>query len=468
MSRGMKHASFLLILPMLAACTVGPDYVRPAAPAAPFFKEGIGWHPADPQDAMPRGAWWRIYRDPTLDKLESRVVVSNQNVAQAAANWRAAVALIKVAQAAALPSLSVGPGASLAQGGSGGSGNGGVRTNYSLEASASWDLDVWGRIRREVEASRAAAAISEADLAAATLSAQSALATAYFELRGSDAQIALLNRTVIAYQRSLTITQNQYRAGTVAQSDVAAAETQLATARASAIALGVARAQYEHAIAVLAGLPPAELSLPAGPLARDVPVVPAGVPSDLLQRRPDIAAAERLMAEQNANIGVAIAAYYPDVTLSALFGYAGNPLGSLISTANRVWSLGAAASETVFEGGARAGNVAAARADYDAAVAAYRQTVLNAFQQTEDALSTLRIEQNQAAAQAVAVSAAERTLTIVLNEYRAGTVAYTAVVVAQAEALSSEESAVLLRQDRLVQSVALIAALGGGWQAPPP
>ena len=461
----MKAASLLLILPLLAACTVGPDYVRPSAPMTPFFKEGIGWKPADPRDAAARGAWWQIYNDPDLDRLEARVVVDNQNVREAEANWRAAVALIRVAQSAALPTLSLAPGASLAQGGTSSSANSGVRTTYSLEASGSWDIDVWGRIRREVEASKAAAAVSAADLASATLSAQVALATAYFELRGSDAQIALLKRTVVAYQRSLTITQNQYRAGTVGQADVAAAETQLATAQTTEISLGVARAQYEHAIAVLAGLPPADLTLPPGMLARDVPVVPAGVPSALLQRRPDIAAAERLMAEQNANIGVAVAAYYPDITLSALFGYAGNPIGSLISTANRVWSLGASADETLFEGGARSAEVAEARANYDAAVAAYRQSVLTAFQQVEDALSTLRIDQLQATASDAAVDAAQRTERITLNEYRAGTVAYTSVVVAQAAALGDEETSVQIRQDRLVQSVALISALGGGWDA---
>ncbi len=322
---------------------------------------------------------------------------------------------------------------------------------------------MWGRIRRQIESDVAAAQVSAADLANATLSAQALLATYYFELRYQDALDKLLTDTVAAYAETLRITRNQYNAGVPTRRTCAAAQTQLDSTQALLVNVGVLRAQYEHAIAVLTGAAPADLTILPGALASDVPATPPGVPSTLLQRRPDIAAAERTMQQQNALIGVQIAAFYPDITLSALYGYSGNPLGSLIQAANRVWSLGAAATETLFEGGLRNSEVAAARAAYDAAVASYRQTVLTAFQQVEDELAALRILERQAGATAHAVQSAQRSTQIALNTYRAGTAAYTNVITQQTALLADQETALGVQEQRLLASVTLVQALGGGF-----
>jgi len=445
---------------------VGPNYARPTAPVAPKFKELAGWKPSEPRDGIDRGAWWSVFADADLDRLERQVEVSNQNVKQAEAAYREAVALIHEAQSSLFPTLSVAPGVARSQSSAGGSSfGGGLRTQYSVEGTASWDLDVWGKIRRQVESQAAAAQASAADLANAKLSAQGALATAYFELRGADSLEQLLADSVGDYQRSLQIAQNQYDAGTASRGDVLAADVQVQSTKALLVAAGVARAQYEHAIAVLTGHPPADLTLAAAPLTVHVPVVPAGVPSELLERRPDIAAAERTLQQQHALIGVAIAGYYPTISLSALFGYAGNPLGSLFNVGNQVWSLGASASETLFQGGYQSATVAAARAGYDASVAAYRQTVLTAFQQVEDELSDLRILQLQQQAEDSTVAAARRAVDVTLNEYRAGTVAYTSVITEQTALLSAQQAQLTVQQSRLVASVTLIQALGGGWDA---
>jgi NodT family efflux transporter outer membrane factor (OMF) lipoprotein len=455
-----------LALALLAAgCKMGPHYARPDAPAAPAFKELAGWKPSTPRDGFDRGAWWSVYDDTRLDSLERQVVVSNQNVLAAEAAYRQAKALVREARASLFPTLSVAPGVTRGNAsGMSGSG-GGTRTQYTAEGTASWDLDVWGRIRRQVESQAAAAEVSAADLANAQLSAQGSLATDYFELRSADSLARLLRDTLVAYDHALRITQNQYDAGTVSRADVLAAQVQVQSAQALLVAAGVARAQYEHAIAVLTGHPPSDLTIPEAPLATAVPVVPAGVPSALLERRPDIAAAERTMKAENALIGVAIAAYYPDITLTAVFGFAGDPLANVFNAANRVWSLGAAASETLFQGGYQTAAVAAARAGYDNAVATYRQTVLSAFQQVEDDLSGLRILQRQAEAEDALVSAARRAVDVMLNEYQAGTVAYTSVITEQEQLLSAQQAALTVRQNRLVDSVALIQALGGGWDA---
>ena len=321
---------------------------------------------------------------------------------------------------------------------------------------------MWGRIRRQVESDVAAAQVSAADLANATLVAQATLATDYFELRYQDALEKLLTDTVAAYTDALRITQNQYNAGTANPSDVASAQTQLDTTRAELVNVGVLRAQYEHAIAVLTGVAPAELTIQPGVLAADAPVAPGVIPATLLQRRPDVAAAERTMQQQNALIGVQVAAFYPDISLSAVYGYSGSPLGSLIEAANRVWSLGASATETLFEGGLRNSEVAAARAAYDASVATYRQTVLTAFQQVEDQLSNLRILEQQAVATAQAVRSAQRSVQIALNTYRAGTAVYTNVITQQTALLGDQQSALSVQEQRLVASVTLVQALGGG------
>lgn len=461
---------------LLAGCMVGPDYKQPDAPVSVAYKElSPGWKISTPADTMDKGAWWLVFNDPLLDKLESEVNVSNQTLKEFAAAYREAQDVVQAARGQLFPVITLDANGTRSKSGIGSFGGGSsvagfgqstsarLRSNFSLEANSSWDLDVWGRIRRTIESDVASAQASDADLANARLSAQASLASDYFQLRAADATQALLNDAVAQFNKSLQITLNQYNAGTAARSDVITAQTQVQTTQAQAVGVGVARAQFEHAIAVLTGHPPADLTIAPGTLAKDVPVVPPSVPSTLLERRPDIAAAERQMQEENALIGVAVAAFYPDISLSGLFGYSGTPLGSLISASNQLWSLGASATQSVFQGGTLAAQTAAARAAYDASVATYRQTVLTALQQVEDELSGLRILEQQSAAQAVAVDSARRAVGIALNEYRAGTQAYTTVVVAQTTALSDEETAVTIQQDRLMASVALIEALGGGW-----
>jgi NodT family efflux transporter outer membrane factor (OMF) lipoprotein len=446
------------------------------------YKELAGWVPAHPADIDPKGEWWSIYHDPLLDSLEARIAISNQNVKTYAAQYAEAQAVVQETRAQLFPVLGATAGvtrSSVGKGTSGtsgftttsgsttiASGSGGVtRTQYVLEGTASWDLDLWGRIRRQVQSDVAAAQVSAADLQNATLSAQGSLATDYMELRYQDSLGDLLRATVKAYQQALAITRNQVQAGTTSPADEAAAETQLATAQASLVNVDESRGQYEHAIAVLAGLTPADLTIPHAPLASVVPVPPTGVPATLLQRRPDIAASERMMDEENALIGVQVAAFYPDVTLSADFGWEGGPIGMLISAANRVWSLGANATETLFEGGERSAAVAAARDAYDASVATYRQTVLSALQNVEDELVALKVLQSQAAAEAYAVATAQRSVSIALNEYEAGTQAYTTVITEQTALFTNQQAALQVQEQRLIASVALVQALGGGWNA---
>ncbi len=464
----MKSIPICLLALLLGGCMVGPDYKRPPAEMPAAFKEAPppGWKLATPNDAADRGAWWSIYNDKLLDTLERQIDITNQTLKQAEASYRSAQAQIQVARGALFPTLSVSPGVTRSSGGTGGSsfGRGNTtETSYSLQGNASWELDLWGRIRRGVESDVAAAQASAAYVANARLSAQASLASDYFQLRASDSLIRLVSDTVGQYQRALQITQNQYDAGVAARSDVITAQTQLLTTQAQLINAGVARAQYEHAIAVLTGHAPSDLTIDPAPLANTVPAIPPALPASLLERRPDIAAAERTMQQENALIGVAVAAFYPAVDLTAAFGYAGNPLGSLISAANRVWSLGANATETLFEGGTLTAQVKVARANYDAEVAAYRQTVLTALQQVEDGLSGSRILEQQAGAEDAAVRAAYQAVQIALNEYQAGTQAYTTVVTAQTTALSNAETALTIQLDRLVDTVSLIEALGGGW-----
>lgn len=459
---------YLFLCLALAGCMVGPDYQKPDAPASPAFKELAGWKIGQPADSAGKGAWWSVYRDPELDRLERMVAVSNQTVKQFEAQYLNAEAQVAFARAGLFPTVGLSGGATRNGSGVGSASfrsGGGSRsaTQYSITGSAAWDLDVWGRIRRLVESSTAAAQVSAADLANAQLSAQAALAVDYFDLRAEDALGQLLAETATAYQRALTITENQYRAGTLSSIDYVTALAQLQSVQATAVAVGVQRQQYEHAIALLTGHAPSELTIAPAPLAADVPVLPPGLPSTLLERRPDIAAAERTMQQENALVGVQIAAYYPDISLSALGEYAGYPLGQLISASNQLWSLGAAGTEVLFNGGLRAADVAAARANYDTSVAAYRQTVLTAFQQVEDALSSLRILEQQARAEAIAVNSTRRAVEATLNAYRAGTVVYTSVITEQTQLLSNQQAALAVQQSRLVASVALIEALGGGW-----
>jgi NodT family efflux transporter outer membrane factor (OMF) lipoprotein len=451
---------------------VGPDYQRPEAPVPVAYKELQGWTVAQPQDAADRGVWWSIYHDPELDRLEREVEVSNQTVKQFEAEYRNAVALVAQARASLFPTVTFTPsvtrGAGLGGGGSGASSAGGgggsaPRTQYSVEGAIDWTPDIWGKVRRQVESQVALAQVNDADLANAKLSAQMTLAVDYFDLRAEDSLEDLLRETVAAYQRAFDIVNNQYRAGTSSSADSVTAQAQLEGARAQLAGVGVQRAIYEHAIAVLTGHPPADLTIPHAPLTSRVPVLPPGLPSTLLQRRPDIAAAERAMQEQNALIGVQVAAFYPVISLSTLAGFVGSPLSQLFTVANRVWSLGASASETLFQGGARTAAVEAARATYDQSVANYRQVVLTALQQVEDELSSLRILEQQGRAEAIAVAAAQKAVDVLFNQYRAGTVAYTNVITEQETLLADQQAALAVQQSRLVASVTLVTALGGGW-----
>jgi NodT family efflux transporter outer membrane factor (OMF) lipoprotein len=471
---------------LLSGCMVGPDYHRPPAPVAATFKELPGWRLANPQDSAPKGAWWESFGDPLLDRLELQIDQGNQTLREQAAAYANAQALVDEARANLFPTLTGTAGVTRSSSGRGGStfstgsvitqtgtgvtttgtGTGGsvARTSYSLQGNADWTIDIWGAVRRQVENNVASAQASAALLANVRLSEQALLATDYLDLRVTDALQRVLDETVRNDTESLRITTNQYNAGVAARSDVLTAQAQLDAARSSAVNVGVARAQYEHAIAVLIGRPPALLAVPTVPSVPPVPDTPGLLPSTLLERRPDVASAERSMKAENALIGVAVAAYYPQITLSALFGYAGNPLGALISSANRVWSLGASASDAIFQGGARTAAVRAARASYDESVATYRQTVLTAFQQVEDALSGLRILAQQAVIQRQAVADAQHASQIALNEYRAGTQAYTAVITAQNTLLSAQQTELSIEESRLTDAVALIQALGGGWR----
>jgi NodT family efflux transporter outer membrane factor (OMF) lipoprotein len=458
------------ILPV--GCMVGPDYVRPAAEVPAAYKEDRLWKPASPSDHLPRGPWWEVFGDPQLNALEPQVAVANQNVQVAAAQLREAQTLVEQAQAGLFPTLSADASVVRSQSKIGGgqvpvSVGGPTVTTHQLSLSLPWEIDLWGRVARQVESNRASAEASAADLESVRLSAQATLAQDYFLLRIADAQKRVLDRSVAAYKRALEITQNRYAAGVVSKVDVVQADTQLKTAQALAIEVGVQRSQLEHAIAVLSGRPPAVLALPPGAPPGRPPAIPAGVPSQLLERRPDIASAERKVAAANAQIGVAEAAYFPTLTLSAGGGYQGTSFSQVLSAGNRFWSLGPALAGTLFDAGLRRAQTAQAIAAYDAGVATYRQAVLTGFQEVEDNLAALRILAREAAAQEAAVAAARRSVELNFNQYKAGTVTYLNVVTAQTAQLNAELTAVSLLGRRLSASVALIKALGGGWHQPP-
>lgn len=476
------------MLALLAACTVGPNYVRPTAEVPAAYKEMEGWKVAEPKDHLVHGAWWEIFNDPELNGLEEQVNISNQNVAIAEAQFRQARALVQVARAGYFPTATIGASFTRSLGSSsvGGSTSSSTRSgtsskppskssdtststsphsNFLLPASVSWEPDLWGRIRRTVEASRASAQASAADLEGVRLLVQAELAQDYFQLRTLDAQKQLLEATAIAYQKFLDLTKNRYAKGVASKLDVLSAETQLKTTQAQAIDVGVQRAQLEHAIALLVGKPASLFSIPVRPLSTVPPAIPVGLPSELLERRPDIAAAERLMAAANAQIGVAMAAYYPTVTLSASGGFEASSLAKWLTWPSRFWSVGAAISETVFDGGLRRAQTDQARAVYEGNVASYRQTVLTGFQEVEDNLASLRILDEEAQVQDEAVKAAEQSVTFTVNQYRAGTVSYLNVIVAQTIALSNQRTAIDILGRRMSACVLLVKALGGGWNA---
>jgi NodT family efflux transporter outer membrane factor (OMF) lipoprotein len=471
------------ILMIFTACAVGPDYVRPTAEVPPSYKEIEGWKVAEPKDHLTRGAWWKIFNDPELNGLEEEVNISNQNIIVAEAQFRQARALVQVARAGYFPTITIGssftrslassnvggaPGSSSAAGASGTSSKSVSTTttpisNYLLPASASWEPDLWGRVRRTVEASETSAQASAADLEGIRLLVQAEVAQDYFQLRTLDAQKELLDATVIAYQKFLDLTKNRYASGVASKLDVLSAETQLKTTQAQAIDVGVQRAQLEHVIALLCGRPASLFSIPVAALSTSPPAIPVGIPSKLLERRPDIAGAERRVASANAQIGVAIAAYYPNITLSASGGFNAIDLAKWLTWPSRFWSVGAAVAETVFEGGLRRAQTAQARAAYDATVASYRQAVLTGFQEVEDNLAALRILQEEAQVQDEAVRAAAQSVASTTNEYKAGTVSYLNVLIAQTIALGNQRSAIDILGRRMAASVLLVKALGGGW-----
>ena len=456
-ARGISLAALGLALPLVGCAAVGPDYQRAAAIVPAQYKEMKGWKLATPRDDFAKGEWWKLFGDPELNTLEAQVAISNQTLKADEANYREALALIAEARAGLYPVLNFNPSLTRA------SSQGQVSDLLNAQVSGSWPLDVWGKVRRAIEQQGAGAQVSAADLANATLSAQSALALAYVQLLQADALDNLLLDTVKEYKHSLEISQNQYNAGTAAKSDVITAQALVLAAQAQEIAVGVTRGQNEHAIAVLMGRPPSGLSIPRSKLPPDIPKIPVSVPSALLERRPDIAAAERTMQEQNAAIGVAIAGYYPDITLSGAFGYYGDPFVKAIAGANPVWSYGLSLAQPLFNGGLTDAQVEAARQTYQSSVAAYRQTVLTAFQQVEDQLAAIPILTHELGVQTEAVKAAKQAVQIALNEYSAGTQNFTTVVTAQATELSDEESALTSRAQRMSAAVNLVVALGGGW-----
>jgi NodT family efflux transporter outer membrane factor (OMF) lipoprotein len=467
----------------LAGCAVGPHYARPTAPTPQSYGEAKLWTTAAPADTLTRGNWWQLFNDPALDELEHRVNISNQNIAAAEAAYRGSLALVREARAAYLPTVTLDAGATRSGSGSRGvalgtsvggtttttttgAGGGSTSTLYQVSLGATWEPDVWGRIRRTVENARENAQASEADLAAARLSAQALLATDYFQLRETDAEFTLVRKTVEAYERSLQITQNQYNAKIVAKIDVLQAQTQLQTTQSQLAGLEQQRTTLEHAISMLIGTAAGSFGLPEADWIATVPDVPIDIPSSLLQRRPDIAAAERLVAAANAEIGVQEAGYFPSFDLTGSGGSAAAMLNQLFTAPARIWSLGLTASEIVFDAGLNRARTAAARASYDQAVANYRQTVLSAFQGVEDQLAATLVMARQYALLKEASAAADAAEIITLNEYRAGKIVYTDVVVAQAAALSARRSLVQSAVARQSTAIALIQALGGGWSAP--
>ena len=467
--RASRGALSCVLVTALCACSLAPRYERPVTPQPPAFKEapaaGSTWFPAAPADELDRGPWWHLFDDPVLSGLVAQVEVSNQNVAAAVARYAQAEALVSEQRAALFPALALDGGVTHT-GGRGSAQNRG--NNFQLSLGASWEPDVWGQLRLAVTSAEASAAASAADLAAAKLSAQAALATDYFALREADNEIKLLTAAVDAYSKSLRITQNQYDVGIAQRTDVLQAQTQLETTQANLVSMVGQRARLEHAIALLIGKAPAEVTLPAGEWNPKVPPVPLVVPSELLQRRPDIAAAERAVAAANAQIGIQRAAYFPRLGLSGSLGAAGSTLPALLSASASVWSLGLSVAQTVFDAGAIAARVQGAQAARDVTIANYRQTVLTAFQGVEDQLSAIRSLAEQEGARRAASADADRTEQLTLNQYLQGQVPYTTVVTAQVTALSARQTLSQLMSSREAAAIGLIQALGGGWQAQEP
>jgi NodT family efflux transporter outer membrane factor (OMF) lipoprotein len=475
-----RSARLLLVFAALAAllltgCSTGPKYKVPPMPAPAAYKEANpdtykeagNWKPAQPSDAGIRGDWWALFGDPQLDSLERQIDVSNQNLKVSQARFQQARAMIRFNRSGLFPTLSIGGDISANRGSATQARTSpALQRNYgdfALPVDFNWEIDAWGRIRHEIEAARAEAQATEADLETVRLSLHTELAYDYFELRSLDAQKKLLDDTVIAYRKALDLTRNRFEGGASSGVEVAQAETQLQSTLAQEQDVGVQRAQYEHAIAALTGKAPAEFSLAPQPLNIEPPAIPIGVPSQLLERRPDIAAAERRVAEANAQIGIARAAYFPTVLLSAAVGLEGSSITNWFNWPSRFWAVGPTVLQTLFDAGRRRAVSAAATAGYDAEVATYRQTALDAFQQVEDNLAALRILSEEAQTQRAAVAAAQRSLDLSMNRYTGGLDTYLQVVTAQSTALANERTQVDILRRRMDASVLLVKALGGGW-----
>ena len=473
-----RCATYVSLTVLVAGCAVGPAYERPAAVQPAVYKAAEGWLPAAPADTLARGPWWQLFGDPVLNQLADSIEVSNQNVAAAIASYAQARALVREQRAALFPSIdlsgsgerSSGQRSSATTGTSGtsaGSGGSGPGNQYRLNIGGSWEPDIWGRLRAGVAGANAGLDVSAAELAAARLSAQGELAVNYFSLRQTDAQQVLLDATIAGYQRVLQITQNRFEAGIAAHADLLQAQTQLANTQADAVALVRQRATLDHAIAVLLGKAPLDFSLDRAPWMVAVPDIPPGLPSTLLQRRPDIAAAERRVAVANEQIGIARSAYFPSLSLTGSYGAGASGVAALFNASSSVWAIGVSAAQNLFNAGATGARVDAARAAHAQAVAQYRQTVLVAFADVENQLAATRALAQQQALRRIASSSADQVEAQMLNRYRAGQVGYTDVVTAQVTALNARRALVQLQADRQTTAVALIQSLGGGWSAQP-
>jgi NodT family efflux transporter outer membrane factor (OMF) lipoprotein len=454
-----------LALLVFAGCAVGPNYERPKVDAPAFKETGI-WKPAEPAEQLVRGKWWEVYGDPVLNGLQDRVEVSSNTLQLAEAQYRQAQAAATIASSALFPSVSADGSASRAKTPARGTIPGSLSNTFGAGLAAGWELDLWGQVRRSAEAGRAEAEASAADLESVRLSLHATLAQTYFSLRVADSEQRLYERIIADYTRFLKMTQNRYAQGVDTRAEVAAAESQLKTAQAQGLDIGLQRAQLEHALAVLLGQPPAAFSLPPADLTIPPPVPPALIPSQQLEHRPDIAGAERRLAAASAGIGVAKAGYFPVISLSGSAGYQGSQYQHLFSVPNEIWSLGAGAVMPLFDAGKVRAQVRQARAAYEGSLATYRQTVLAAFQEVEDNLAAAAILTQEAAVQAEALAAARQSATITLNQYQAGTVSYLNVVTAQTTQLAAEQTAVQLLGRRLNASVTLLKAAGGDWRTP--
>ena len=461
---------FLLAIFWLGGCTVGPNYVRPKAEVPADYKESNDWKVAQPSAEAIKGKWWEVYKDPLLNTLEEKIDVSNQSLKAAQAQFLQARAAVRISRSFLFPTVTADPAIARERFSQnrplGVVGNTQTFNDFQVPGiDASYELDVWGRVRRTVEQSRSQAQASAADLASVGLSLHAELAMDYFQLRGLDTQKQLLDSTVVAYQKALDLTQTRFKGGLASDVDVAQAQTQLETARAQSIDVEVQRAAFEHAIAVLTGQPPSTFTLAPSPMDAPPPPIPPGLPSDLLERRPDVSAAERRMQAANAQIGIARAAYFPLITLTGQGGFESIAAGTLFQGPSGLWAVGGTALETLFDAGRRRGTSDQAKAAYDQSIDNYRQTVLSAFQEVEDNMAALRILQGEAQTEEVAVGAAKHSVELSITRYRGGLTSYLEVTTAQSAALTDEVTAVTILTRRMTASVLLIKAIGGGWDA---